>query len=85
MSDVLRRNSIFPKTFVWKFAMAEEQGTLEGTLGELSRYLEMELKTITARFSSLLEPFLIALVGIVVGGLVLSVFLPIFKLHAVLG
>ena len=85
MSDVLRRNTIFPRTLVWKFAMAEEQGTLEPTLVELSRYLQMELKAITTRFSSLLEPFLIALVGIVVGSLVLSVFLPIFKLHAVLG
>ncbi|MHC4469500.1 MAG: type II secretion system F family protein [Planctomycetota bacterium] len=81
VSDVLRRNSLFPRTFVWKFSMAEEQGTLENTLGELSRYLEMELKAITARFSSLLEPFLIAIVGVVVGSMVLSVFLPIFRLH----
>jgi type IV pilus assembly protein PilC len=84
VSDVMRRNSLFPRTFVWKFSMAEEQGTLEPTLGELSRYLDIELKAITTRFSSLLEPFLIALVGIVVGSMVLSVFLPIFKLHGTL-
>ena len=47
-------------------------------------YLDMELKAITSRFSALLEPFLIALVGIVVGSMVLSVFLPIFKLHGTL-
>lgn len=81
VSDVLRRNSIFPKTFVWKFALAEEQGTLEETLAELTRYLQGELRSITARFSYLLEPFLIALVGLLVGSMVLSVFLPIFSLQ----
>ena len=81
VSDVLRRNSIFPRTFVWKFALAEEQGTLVDTLGELSRFLKGELRSITARFSYLLEPFLIAFVGLLVGSMVLSVFLPIFKLQ----
>ena len=84
VTDILRRNSIFPRTFVWKFSLAEEQGTMEATLEELSRYADLELKTITTRFSSLLEPFLIAIVGIVVGSLVLSVFLPIFKLHGMI-
>jgi type IV pilus assembly protein PilC len=81
VSDVLKRNSIFPKTFVWKFALAEEQGTLEKTLGELSRYLREELHSLTARVTYLLEPFLIALVAILVGSMVLSVFLPIFTLQ----
>jgi len=84
VSDVLRRNSIFPRTFVWKFALAEEQGTLEETLAELTRYLKSELRSITARFSYLLEPFLIALVGLLVGSMVLSVFLPIFSLQKML-
>lgn len=83
-SDILKRNSFFPRTFVWKFALAEEQGNLEATLGELSHFADVELRSVTARFSSLLEPFLIAIVGVVVGSLVLSVFLPIFKFHGFL-
>ena len=82
VSDVLRRNSIFPRTFVWKFALAEEQGNLEKTLDELCRHARLELKTVTSRFSTLLEPFLIAIVGILVGGMVISIFLPIFDLQA---
>jgi type II secretory pathway component PulF len=44
----------------------------------------VELRSVTARFSALLEPFLIAIVGVIVGSLVLSVFLPIFKFHGFL-
>jgi len=84
VSDVLKRNTIFPRTFVWKFALAEEQGTLEETLGELTRYLKGELRSITARFTYLFEPVLIAVVGLLVGSMVLSVFLPIFKLQSAL-
>jgi type IV pilus assembly protein PilC len=82
ISDPLRRNTVFPRTFVWKFALAEEQGTLEATLGEMGEFFEKQLRSVTSRFSSLLEPFLIAIVGIVVGSLVLAVFLPIFNLQA---
>ena len=81
VSDLLKRNSLFPKTFVWKFALAEEQGTLEATLGDLSRYLEEELRSITTRFSALVEPMLIVMMSVLVGSMVISVFLPIFKLQ----
>ena len=81
MSDVLGRNSMFPRTFVWKFALAEEQGTLETTLEELTRYIRMEVSSLTTRLSALLEPFLIAVVGLTVGSVVFSVFAPIFDLQ----
>jgi type IV pilus assembly protein PilC len=64
-------------------AIGEESGSLEQMLGKVADFYEQEVDNMVDALSSLLEPLIMAFLGIVVGGLVIAMYLPIFKLGSV--
>ena len=64
-------------------AIGEESGTLEEMLAKIADFYEEEVDNAVDGLSSLLEPMIMVLIGTVVGGLVVAMYLPIFKLGAV--
>jgi type IV pilus assembly protein PilC len=64
-------------------AIGEESGSLDGMLGKVATIYEQEVDDAVDGLSSLLEPMIMAVLGVLVGGLIIAMYLPIFQLGAV--
>lgn len=84
MAAALHKSSIFPPLAVNLIAVGEKSGALDATLDKLACYYEEEVDNLIARLSSIIEPLLIAGVGIMVGFIALSIYLPLFGLSGAL-
>lgn len=83
MQQTMRQTALFPNMVVQMVAIGEESGSLDDMLGKVADFYEEEVDNLVDGLSSLLEPLIMAVLGVVVGGLVIAMYLPIFKLGAV--
>jgi type IV pilus assembly protein PilC len=83
MQQTMRQTDLFPNMVVQMVAIGEESGSLDDMLGKVADFYEEEVDNLVDGLSSLLEPLIMAVLGVVVGGLVIAMYLPIFKLGAV--
>jgi type IV pilus assembly protein PilC len=74
---------LFPNMVVQMVAIGEESGALDDMLAKVADFYEDEVDNAVDSLSSLLEPLIMAILGVLVGGLVIAMYLPIFKLGAV--
>ena len=79
----MRQTALFPNMVVQMVAIGEEAGSLDNMLGKLADFYEEEVDNAVDSLSSLIEPMIMAILGVVVGGLVVAMYLPIFKLGSV--
>jgi len=80
MAEPLDRTGLFPPMVVQMIQVGEEIGELGKMLDRVARFYEERVTTFLARLSVTFEPIAIAIMGIVIGGLVVSIFLPIFQM-----
>jgi type IV pilus assembly protein PilC len=78
----LQESGVFEPILIQMIAVGEETGTLDEMLGKISDYYEQEIKRSIERGATALEPLLIAMVAIIIGGIVLATLLPVFDLLA---
>ncbi len=76
----LRRHSVFPPMVVQLVTVGEETGSLAEMLEIVGRTYEGEVETAVAGFAAVIEPLLMAFIGVVVGGMVISLYLPMFRI-----
>ncbi|KQP71024.1 pilus assembly protein PilC [Microbacterium sp. Leaf288] len=81
----LAKAEVFPAMVPQMVSVGEESGTLVDMLASIADFYEDEVETATAQLSSTIEPILIVGLGIVIGGMVISLYLPIFTLYGELG
>ncbi|HET6545824.1 MAG TPA: type II secretion system F family protein [Rhodanobacteraceae bacterium] len=81
----LRQTNLFPNMVVQMVAVGEESGALDKMLFKIAEFYEEEVSNAVDALSSLLEPFIMIIIGVLVGSLVVGMYLPIFKLGAVVG
>ena len=74
---------LFPPMVVQMCAIGEESGALDHMLEKTAEHYEREVDSTVARLSTLLEPFIMVVLGLLIGGLVMSLYLPIFQLGQV--
>ncbi|MDD2768421.1 MAG: type II secretion system F family protein [Methylococcus sp.] len=79
----MRQANIFPSMVMQMVAIGEESGSLDSMLSKVADFYEEEVDNAVDSLSSLLEPLIMAVLGILVGGLVIAMYLPIFKLGSV--
>ena len=79
----MEHTGLFPNMVVQMVAIGEESGELDKMLGKVADFYEAEVDDAVEALSSLIEPMIMAFLGIVVGGLVIAMYLPIFKLASV--
>jgi type IV pilus assembly protein PilC len=79
----MEASGVFPNMVLQMTAIGEESGALDGMLGKAAEFYEQEVDEAVAGLSSLMEPFIIVILGTIIGGIVVSMYLPIFKLGAV--
>jgi len=75
--------NVFPSMVLQMSAIGEESGSLDHMLGKAAEFYEDEVDEMVKGLSSLMEPFIIVILGTLIGGIVISMYLPIFKLGAV--
>jgi type IV pilus assembly protein PilC len=74
---------LFPNMVVQMIAVGEESGSLDAMAGKVATFYEEDVDAAVDSMSSLLEPMIMAVLGVLVGGLVIAMYLPIFKLGSV--
>jgi type IV pilus assembly protein PilC len=82
LQAAMNSTGLFPNMVVQMVAIGEESGELDAMLNKVADSYEREVDDAVAGLSSLLEPIIMAFLGIVIGGLVVAMYLPIFKLAA---
>jgi type IV pilus assembly protein PilC len=79
----MEATSLFPNMVIQMIAVGEESGSLDAMAAKVADFYEADVDAAVDAMSSLLEPLIMAILGVLVGGLVIAMYLPIFKLGAV--
>jgi type IV pilus assembly protein PilC len=83
LSTSMQTTGVFPTMVIQMCAIGEESGALDQMLGKAAEFYEDEVDEAVKGLSSLMEPFIIVILGVLIGGIVVSMYLPIFKLGQV--
>jgi len=79
----MRQTNLFPNMVVQMVAIGEESGSIDQMLGKVADFYEEEVDNAVDAMSSLLEPMIMAILGVLIGGLVVAMYLPIFQMGKV--
>jgi type IV pilus assembly protein PilC len=85
VSEVLASNEFFPPMMKHMVKAGEATGNVDGMMNKIADFYDTECEATVSALTSLIEPLLIVFLGVVVGGIVMAMFLPIFQLGAVAG
>ena len=83
LQQAMENTNLFPNMVIQMIAVGEESGSLDEMSGKVADFYEADVDDAVDNLSSLLEPLIMAILGVLVGGLVVAMYLPIFKLGAV--
>ena len=81
----LGRSGVFPPMVVRMISVGEQTGELEKMLAKIADFYDEQVDTAVGGLTSMIEPLIIAFLGIVIGGIVIAMFMPIFKLTELVG
>jgi type IV pilus assembly protein PilC len=79
----LQSSGVFPNMLIQMVSIGEESGALDSMLSKVADYYEREVDDAVAGISSLMEPFIMVILGTLIGGIVIAMYLPIFKMGSV--
>jgi type IV pilus assembly protein PilC len=85
IAEPLVQSKVFPPMVCQMISVGESTGALDGMLQKIAEFYEDEVDNMVANLTTLMEPLVILFLGIIIGGLVISMYLPIFKLGSVIG
>jgi len=80
MHFAMRSTGVFPNMVIQMTSIGEESGALDGMLDKAAGYFEQEVDDAVDNMTALMEPFIMAFLGVVVGGLIVAMYLPIFQM-----
>lgn len=83
LTAAMQNSDVFPNMVTQMVAIGEESGALDNMLGKVADFYEEEVDEAVASLSSLMEPAIMVILGVLIGGLVIAMYLPIFKLGSV--
>lgn len=83
MNTAMRATNVFPDMVVQMIAIGEESGSVDDMLGKIADIYEREVDDMVDGLTSLLEPLIMAVLGVVIGGLIIAMYLPIFQMGQV--
>lgn len=83
LTAAMQNSEVFPNMVTQMVAIGEESGALDQMLGKVADFYEQEVDDAVESLSSLMEPLIMVILGVLIGGLVVAMYLPIFKLGAV--
>ncbi|WP_107876121.1 type II secretion system F family protein [Pseudoduganella sp. UC29_71] len=83
LTVAMQNADVFPNMVTQMVSIGEESGSLDAMLGKVADFFEDEVDEAVASLSSLMEPLIMVILGVLIGGLVIAMYLPIFKLGSV--
>jgi len=83
IAEPLSQSGVFPPMVVRMIAVGEQTGALEDMLAKIADFYDDEVNAAVAGLTSMIEPLIIAFLGIVIGSIVIAMFLPIFKISSI--
>ena len=83
LTTAMQTTGVFPNMVLQMTSIGEEAGSLDHMLAKAAEFYEEEVDDMVKGLSSLMEPFIIVILGVLIGGIVIAMYLPIFKLGAV--
>jgi type IV pilus assembly protein PilC len=83
LTVAMQNANVFPNMVTQMVSIGEESGALDGMLGKVADFYEEEVDEAVKALSSLMEPLIMVILGVLIGGLVVAMYLPIFKLGSV--
>jgi len=83
LTTAMQNADVFPNMVTQMVAIGEESGALDQMLGKVADFYEQEVDEAVESLSSLMEPMIMVILGVLIGGLVIAMYLPIFKLGSV--
>ncbi|MDP8231000.1 MAG: type II secretion system F family protein [Candidatus Gorgyraea atricola] len=84
IADPLAKSGVFPPMVVRMINVGEQTGELEKMLGKIADFYDDQVDAAVSGLTSLIEPLIIAVLGVVIGGIVIAMFLPVFKMTEIL-
>ncbi len=81
----MQNTNLFPNMVTQMVAIGEESGALDSMLSKVADFFEAEVDDAVAALSSMMEPLIMVVLGVLIGGMVIAMYLPIFKLGSVVG
>jgi len=84
LQAAMRDTGLFPNMVVQMVAIGEEAGSIDTMLGKVADWYEQEVDDAVEALTSLLEPAIMAFLGVIIGGIVIGMYLPIFKMGSVI-
>jgi type IV pilus assembly protein PilC len=80
VSGPLALEPVFPSMVVQMIAVGEDSGSMEIMLNKIAEFYESEVDTTTKALTSLIEPLMIAFIGVIIGGMIVALYLPVFSI-----
>jgi type IV pilus assembly protein PilC len=84
LTVAMQNANVFPNMVIQMVSIGEESGQLDSMLGKVADFFEQEVDDAVASLSSLMEPMIMVVLGVLIGGMIIAMYLPIFKLGAVI-
>lgn len=85
IADPLAQSKVFPAMVTRMISVGEKTGELEKMLSKIADFYENEVDAAVTALTSLIEPLIIAILGVIIGGIVIALFLPVFKFSSMVG
>jgi type IV pilus assembly protein PilC len=83
LTNAMQNANVFPNMVIQMVSIGEESGALDQMLSKVADFYEAEVDEAVESLSSLMEPLIMVILGVLIGGLVVAMYLPIFKLGSV--
>ena len=83
LTTAMQNTDLFPNMVIQMVAIGEESGALDSMLGKVADFFEGEVDDAVAALSSLMEPMIMVFLGVLIGGMVIAMYLPLFKLGSI--
>jgi type IV pilus assembly protein PilC len=80
LTVAMQNSNVFPSMVIQMVAIGEESGALDGMLGKVADFFEAEVDDAVDALSSLMEPMIMVVLGTLIGGMVIAMYLPLFKM-----
>jgi type IV pilus assembly protein PilC len=84
IADPLSKSGVFPPMVVRMVSVGEQTGELEKMLTKIADFYDAQVDTTISGLTSIIEPLIIAFLGVIIGGIVICMFLPIFKISTII-
>ena len=80
LTVAMQNSEVFPNMVIQMVSIGEESGSLDAMLGKVADFFEREVDDAVDALSSLMEPMIMVVLGVLIGGMVIAMYLPIFKM-----